>query len=55
MKDALTSLNRSRNETKTKLLSLRGTELEKTFPDDIGKDDFIAINASSRSLWKNGA
>jgi len=37
MKDALTSLNRSRNDMKTNPLSLRGTEIEKEFADDIGK------------------
>ena len=46
MKDALTSLNRSWNETKTTPLSVRETEIEKEFPDDIGKDNFIAINTS---------
>jgi len=37
MKLALTSLYRSRNETKSTPSSLRGTEIEKKFADDIGK------------------
>jgi len=37
MKEVLTSLNRSRNETKTSPLSLRGTEIEKEYADDIVK------------------
>ena len=48
MKEALTSLNRSRNETKTTPFSLRRTEIEKEFANNIGK-----INISSRSLWRN--
>ena len=43
------------NETKSTPLYLRGTEIDKEFPDDIGKDNFIiAINTYSRSLWRNG-
>ena len=43
------------SETKNTPLYLRGTEIDKEFPDDIGKDNFsIAINTYSRSLWRNG-
>jgi len=37
MKEALTLVNRSRNETKPTPSSSRGTEIEKKFADDIGK------------------
>jgi len=41
MREALTSLNRSRNESKTTPLSLRGTEIEKVFLDYIGKTTLL--------------
>jgi len=42
------------NERKNTQMYLRRTEIDKEFPDDIGKDNFIiAIKTSSRSLWRN--